>query len=319
MNSHSSLQISREPLMPLSLPLALALQCWPEAERAAQLEAIRSAAASEKGDFVLLAARRGSDLAGAMLAQQLPGKTATVFSPQLVAGETEPGVASQLLSYAVNSLTAAGVQLCQSILSKDQAPLAASLSAAGFQHSANLLYMTCEPRQFPAEPPSFPGFKLTPFQPGDEAALAQLNDQTYVGTRDCPALNGLRDTLDVVEGYKHVGEFQPDLWLILECQTGSSTESRSARSAGCLLLAKHPPQPTMELVYVGVVPIFRNKGLGVKLTRHAQWLAGQAQCERLVLAVDAENEPAIATYAATGFWAWEERAIWVKSMLGKGG
>lgn len=304
--------------MPLSLPLALALQCWPEAERAAQLEAIRSATASETGDFLLLAARRGNDLAGAMLAQQLPGKTATLFLPQLAAGEAESAVASQLLIHAVNSLAAAGVQLCQSLLANDQAPLAASFSAAGFQQSANLLYMTCEPRQFPAQPPALPGFKLTPFQPGDEAALAELIDHTYVGTRDCPALNGLRDTLDVVEGYKHVGEFQPDLWLILESQMDSSTNSSSTRWAGCLLLAKHPPQPTMELVYVGVIPNFRNQGLGTKLTRHAQWLAGQAQCERLVLAVDAENEPAIATYAATGFWAWEERAIWVKSMLEKG-
>jgi mycothiol synthase len=319
MTSPSSLQISREPLMPLSLPLALALQYWPEAERAAQLEAVRSAAIQEKGEFLLFAARRGADLAGAMLAQQLPGKTATLFPPQCVASETDSsGVALHLLTHAVDSMAAAGVQLCQSLLAKDQAPLAASLSAAGFQRSANLLYMTCEPRQFPAESPLFPGFKLTPFQPGDEAALAQLIDQTYVGTRDCPALNGLRDTLDVVEGYKHVGEFQPDLWLILESPIDSRTESPSTRWAGCLLLVKHPPQPTMELVYVGVVQSFRNQGLGAKLTGHAQWLAGQSQCERLVLAVDAANEPAIATYAATGFWAWDERAIWVKSMLGKG-
>ena len=38
------------------------------------------------------------------------------------------------------------------------------------------------------------------------------------------------------------------------------------------------------------------------------------ECERLVLAVDAANEPAIAMYSAAGFWAWEERAIWVKRL-----
>jgi ribosomal protein S18 acetylase RimI-like enzyme len=63
-----------------------------------------------------------------------------------------------------------------------------------------------------------------------------------------------------------------------------------------------------------VTPAFRQQGLGRKLTQQAQWLAAQDQCERLVLAVDAANEPAIAMYAAAGFWAWEERAIWVKSL-----
>jgi hypothetical protein len=30
--------------------------------------------------------------------------------------------------------------------------------------------------------------------------------------------------------------------------------------------------------------------------------------------VDAANEPAIAMYSRAGFWAWEERAIWVKDL-----
>ena len=176
--------------------------------------------------------------------------------------------------------------------------------------------MTCEADHFPAEPPAIPGFKLTPFKNGTEAALADLIDETYVGTRDCPALNGLRNALDVVEGYKHVGEFCSDLWLILESDADSGTAESSNRSAACLILAKHPPNPTLELIYVGVTPAFRKQGLGGKLMRQAQWLAGQANCERLVLAVDAANEPAIAMYSAAGFWAWEERAIWVKSLLG---
>ena len=300
------LQIAREPLAPfsLSLPLALALQCWPEAERAMQLEALRQADAKGSSDFLLLAARRGDDLAGAILAQQLPGKTATLFSPQLVLGEADPSIPLQLLANAESSLAAAGVHLCQCLLAKGLP--AAPLAAAGYQHSADLLYMTCEPDHFPAGPPAIPGFKLAPFKDGEEAALAIVIDETYVGTQDCPALNGLRDSLDVVEGYKHVGEFRADLWLTLESETNSA--------AGCLILAKHPPSSTLELIYVGVTPAFRQRGLGAKLTRHAQWLAGQSNCERLVLAVDAANEPAIAMYAGAGFWAWEERAIWVKSL-----
>jgi ribosomal protein S18 acetylase RimI-like enzyme len=140
--------------------------------------------------------------------------------------------------------------------------------------------------------------------------LAELIDETYIATQDCPSLNGLRETLDVVAGYQHVGEFRPDRWLILE----STAPASFRKYGGCLILARHAAHHTMELIYVGVTPGFRQQGLGRKLTQHAQWLAAQDQCERLVLAVDAANEPAIAMYSAAGFWAWEERAIWVKSL-----
>ena len=299
--------ITREPVAPLGLPLALAMQCWPEAERAAQLETLRKVESTRSVGFVLLAAWRGNDLVGAMLAQELPGRSASLFLPQLSGKEVDPLVGEALVTEMLQILAGDGIHLCQCLLAKDQAA-PPSLPATGLRHSATLLYMTCEPRHFPAGPVAVPGFKLTPIQEGGEAALARLIDETYIGTRDCPALNGLRDTRDVVEGYKHVGEFRPEHWLILE-------EESSSRPAGCLILAMHPPHATMELVYVGVIPDFRQRGLGAQLTRQAQWLASQDCAERLVLAVDAANEPAIALYSATGFWAWEERAIWVRSLV----
>lgn len=304
--SSTTVQVSRESLVPLGLPLALAMQCWPEEERAEQLEMIRKQLSAKSGGFVLLAARRGNELAGAMLAQELPGKSASIFLPQLAAGEEGSLTGESLVQEMLRILAADGIHLCQCLLAKGQtAP--PSLTAAGLQHSASLLYMTCEP-QFPAAPVTMPGFKLVPFQEGDETALAQLIDATYVDTQDCPALNGLRDSLDVIEGYKHVGEFRREHWLTL-------VEESSSRAAGCLILAAHPPHPTLELVYIGVAPEFRQRGLGAKLTRQAKWLAAQAGAERLVLAVDPANQPAIAMYSATGFWAWEERAIWVKSLV----
>ncbi len=82
-------------------------------------------------------------------------------------------------------------------------------------------------------------------------------------------------------------------------------------SAVCLLTAYREP-PVWELIYQGIVPSARGRGLGTDVTRHAQWLAGQAGIQQLVLAVDAANEPALGVYAAAGFRAWESRWVFAR-------
>jgi len=307
----SQLEIRSEPLKLDSRALHLAMQCWPEAEREEQLKSLHLLTLEGGGGFLLLAARREWNLVGAILAQLLPGKAATLWPAQLAEGVADAAVVPVLVSAAEEQLAAEGAELCQALLGKDQTAASTQLAAAGYQHPADLLYMTCEGERFPAEPPDFPGFHLRPFQLGKEAELARLLDETYVGTQDCPAVNGLRSSLDVVTGYQHVGQFSPSRWQILE----STAKETFRQAAGCLLLARHATHDTMEIVYVGVTSPFRRQGLGQKLTRQAQWLAGEEHCQRLVLAVDAANEPAIAMYAAAGFWAWEERAIWVKKLV----
>jgi GNAT superfamily N-acetyltransferase len=308
--SSQALHIRQESLTPGSSSLALAMQCWPEAERAAQLESLRLLTLQDVGGFLLLSASCDERLVGAILAQQIAGRAATLWPPQLVDDASDQAIGGQLLDAVERKLAAGGTHLCQALLFKGQDRASAMLAAAGYQHPADMLYMTCEPSHFPVDPPEFPGFLLRPFQPGQEPELAQLIDETYINTQDCPSLNGLRSTLDVVHGYQHVGEFRPDRWLILE----GTAENSAPRPAGCLLLARHTPHHTMELIYVGITPTFRQNGLGRKLTQQALWLTKKDQCDRLVLAVDAANGPAIAMYSAAGFWAWEERAVWVKDL-----
>jgi hypothetical protein len=79
-----------------------------------------------------------------------------------------------------------------------------------------------------------------------------------------------------------------------------------------LLLADYPEQENWELLYVGLIPSARGHGWGREITRHAQWLTRQARRPRLVLAVDAANEPALRMYAALGFRAWERRRVFVR-------
>jgi ribosomal protein S18 acetylase RimI-like enzyme len=116
-------------------------------------------------------------------------------------------------------------------------------------------------------------------------------------------LNGVRSIADVLDGYRAYGVFNPKLWLI----------ARHADSdVGCLILADHPRHGNLELVYMGVVPECRGRGWGGTLARQAQWMARTLGRPRLVLAVDAANQPAIAAYVAAGFQAWDRRRAMVR-------
>ena len=70
----------------------------------------------------------------------------------------------------------------------------------------------------------------------------------------------------------------------------------------------------MELVYMGLVPEVRGHGWGLELVRRAQGIAGRCGRERLVLAVDAQNAPAVALYEAAGFVRWDERRAFMRQL-----
>jgi ribosomal protein S18 acetylase RimI-like enzyme len=283
--------------------LALAAQAWPPTERSSQLAALAQLVAEGKSnDLVLVAALCGSQPRGAILAQILVGRAAVVWPPQL-AGNLHPEIATELLDELHRHLCDAGICLAQALLEDPMGAAAVTLQSAGYEHAGDLLYMSAETASFPNVPPPL-SFDLEPSSPANHERLIRLLDATYCGSLDCPLVDGLRDTADVVAGYRAVGQFRPELWLLAHMD---------GRDVACLLLADHPTQDQFEIVYVGVIPECRGRGWGQALTRHAQWLAHQARRTRVVLAVDAANSPAIAAYATAGCVAWDRRSILVRS------
>ena len=179
---------------------------------------------------------------------------------------------------------------------------AEALLAAGFQHVSDLLYLVCLADDFPTHPPC-PELQFEPYSPALHARFAQLVDATYEDTLDCPAVNGVRDVDDVLQGYRATGHFSPKRWFIVRHQ---------GEEIGCLILTDYPEHATWELIYLGLLPAARGRGWGVGIVRHALWLAGQASRNRLVLAVDAANEPALRMYAAAGFQAWDQTSVYIR-------
>lgn len=287
--------------------LALAAQAWPETERAHIWREIRLAAQADPTTVVLLAARRSERLLAAVVANILPGRAAVVWPPQFAGAETsQADISRVILRELAEALQARGVQVAQALLGAGDFAQAELLAAGRFWRAADLLFLSAEACSFPTEPPPLP-FQLVPFQPADEARLIALIDRTYQGTLDCPQIDGTRATADVVCGHRAVGEFRPHLWQIVR---------QGDRDVGCVLVNVHSDVAHAELVYLGLVPEARGQCLGRLLTQQAQWLARQEKCERLVLAVDVANTPAIAAYRASGMTEWDRQTIWVLTLGG---
>lgn len=283
--------------------MALLLGDLPEADRELEMQALLQSGELEG----LLEVRRGSHLAGAILARPQPGGTAVVWPPRCAAGED--GLVPALLSAAEELLRRRGIGLAQAILPPESQAAARSFADAGFRHVADLEYQVAVERVFPRERPAGE-LEFESYRPANHFRLADMLEQTYRGTLDCPSLNGLRKVEDVLTGYRASGLFDPARWLLVR---------RAGRDIGCLLLTEHvdaarPADTQWELVYMGLSPAARGCGLGTRLARHAQWLAREAGQRRVVLAVDAANAPALRSYAAAGFFPLVRRAVFLKQL-----
>jgi mycothiol synthase len=283
--------------------LGLALNSLPAAERAALIA--QAVARTGQGQSLdgLFVARRGEQLIGALCCEIQPGKTAGLWPPQIAAGEAEADdCARKLLAASLAWLASQQVRMVQSMLVADAGHDADRLQAAGFSHPADLLYLVSLQPSFPAAPP---GARLA-FESAaarGEEGLAKLVEATYEQTLDCPSLNGVQDCCDVLAGYRATSSFDPSLWFVARCED---------RDVGCLLMADFAELNQWLLVYMGLLPEARGRGLGIELVRHAQWLCSQAGRGRMILAVDADNKPAIDIYAAAGFIAWDRRSVWLR-------
>ena len=208
---------------------------------------------------------RGEKLTGAVLALTQPGRTAVVWSPRLAADEPRE-TAGRLLEASQTPLPPLGIRMVQALLPPDGTVDAELLTAAGFRHFSDLLYLVCLADDFPATSPC-PEFQFEPYSLARHGRFAHLVDATYEESLDCPAVNGVRSIDDVLQGYKATGNFDPERWF---------TVLDRGEEVGCLILTDYPEHATWELIYMGLLPMARGRGRGLRIVRHALWLARQA-------------------------------------------
>ena len=158
------------------------------------------------------------------------------------------------------------------------------MAGCGFTHAADLQYLSAEVTASDARLASVDtAFSFEPIRAGDDSRLAAIVEETYVGTRDCPALDGMRSAQEVLDEYRTIGAGRDALWRIVK---------REGRNVGCL-------------------PTARGGGGGAAMVREALRIAATLQRARVVLAVDAANDPAVAIYQRCGFTTIETRTVMI--------
>ncbi|MBC7772616.1 MAG: GNAT family N-acetyltransferase, partial [Pyrinomonadaceae bacterium] len=131
-----------------------------------------------------------------------------------------------------------------------------------------------------------------------DALLAAALERSYIDTQDCPELCGLREVADVLDSHRSVGDFDPALWWIIEYE---------GKPEGAMLLSACPEQQTVELVYLGISPVLRGKGIGsAMLAMGLKELTGRDEAT-ISCAVDMRNGPAMKLYTRAGFQEFSTR------------
>ena len=251
-------------------------------------------------DFLQLAAQREIDVRDlwiasannrtlwALLPILSPGHTALLFipSPRPEAVDVGP-----LVEAVCQSVTGRGALLAQVLLDPTDQPGRARFTELGFREMAELLYLHCglgPDTTAVALPENFAWQTYTDqTHPLFERAILE----SYQQSLDCPGLNGLREIGDVIAGHKASGEFDPRFWFVL-------MEREEPRG---VVLVSHVPRTDMaELVYLGLTPQVRGRGIGDLLMRHALLTLREMKLARLTLAVDAQNRPALQLYYRHG-------------------
>lgn len=252
------------------------------------LDFLRSAIPRRIDTAALWVAESASRLAWAILPIVSPGRTMLLLCPG--GSRRTPAAAAPLIAAVCEHYRQRGIHLAQVLADPAALPMAESLRTLGFGQVAELLYMQRPLRQDHRPQPST-RLELHPYRPEIDPLFRETILATYEQSLDCPALNGLRSIDDIMAGHHATGEFDPNLWTLLV---------HSGKPVGVTLLSCQRFAETVELVYFGLVPAARGRGLGNAAMRAVLQQAAQTGMARLSLAVDTANAPAIRLYSRHG-------------------
>lgn len=262
--------------------------------------AVRSTALGLGGDLDHLAhgmwmAWRGDRPVAAAGVVPAAGRTAMVFvsPPRDDNGRTTTcDDAATLLRMACAAETSRQVCLFQTLLSSPDGPQRRAVELAGFRFLAQLTYMQRRTLRQPVELALSDNLTVQTWRPALRDDFTVAIAASYEHTLDCPDLVGMRRVEDVLDGHLAVGEFRDDLWLLLR---------EHGQPAGVMLLSLTDQRHAAELVYLGLRPSLRSRGLGRALLTHGLWRARRAGAEKMLLAVDERNAPALGLYQSLHF------------------
>lgn len=230
---------------------------------------------------------------GAVLIVPGAGRSAMVFvSPILERSLVGP--MGQLAAAACGGQDPGQIRIIQALLDPHQQLEAQALVAGGFTDMACLRYLQHAIPRTGSAVRFDDAIELLTWRHEHRSLFARAIEVSYEGTQDCPGLLGMRHIDDIIASHMAAGQFLPELWFVL---------IHDDQPVAVMLMNLVPQRHAIELVYLGVSPAWRRRGIARQLVGF-----GLTQCQRynvsaMILAVDESNTPATHLYATMGFLA----------------
>lgn len=255
-------------------------------------------------DYLWAGHEAGRCIGPVVLAVPRPGRSGILFCSD-VRRRSEIGALTAAAGRLVEALPAGRIAMVQALLEPAEHLTFDALIDAGFSELAVLEYLQrSAPRR--VEPPTWPaGVSIETYDEARHDAFAAALERSYIDTHDCPKLRGMRRTADVIAGHMSTGRFEPTLWTLVRLH---------GEPAGVQLLAPIQPQHCVELVYLGLAPAARGRGIGRALLNRAFAQCREQGIDVMTLAVDQSNAPALGLYRGAGFYRVARRRALVRAL-----
>lgn len=281
--------------------LALVLSDWAADQRTVQLDRLRI----EPERFAALVEARVDGVRRAAAWAELRSGRSAVLWPPRTSGPISEAALVELVEVATCRAFAAGAAVAQALVPPVDRATPGRLTAAGYARLTDLSYQFADALPDPGPRPA--ALQWRPVDDADRGRLAAVIERTYVGSHDCAELDGLRTAADALDEYAAEGTVAERGWWLA---------SVAEADAGCLLLRDHGALDLVEIVYLGLVPEVRGRGLSHELLAQA-WRGARAWGRRRAMAVvDVANAPALRLYAATGFAEVDRRQVYWRRAAG---
>ena len=231
----------------------------------------------------------------------LDGKVATLGG--LRARRGCESLAGRLLDEYQSRLQAQGVAQIQALVDVSNVATKMAMLHSGFRQVTTVRHLLFDLVTMQPIRGSWDSrFELRAASEFSRGDVDKLVAQTFEGTLDCPHLDGLRSSSEVVAGFLEAKAWDRELpWKVL-CE--------GSKLVGCAFVNPHP-RNIFELAYVGLTPAVRGRGLGRKLVQATIDDCRKRGGHYLATAVDTQNWPACEIYRSLYFTELRELGVWL--------
>jgi GNAT superfamily N-acetyltransferase len=251
---------------------------------------------------LLFGAYDSGGLAGAGLAVESPGKAALVLAGGNPADDRSYAAIRAALTSVRDAAWDRSIRLLEVLTPIDADRLGKSVADVGFRHLTQLIYLQREVSRGASPTKDRSDVTFVHYTEARDELFQETLDRTYAQSLDCPELTGLRSAAEILAGHRATGEHDPALWSVAMCEQ---------TPVGVLLLSPIARSEALEVVYTGVTPPARGKGVGDALLARAIQTATRTSAKQLALAVDERNAPARRLYGRWGFVECARRDAWI--------